>query len=254
MRSQAGSIRCSARSRSRSSSSGWHGVTLTPTTGRGRRRSRARARPSRRRTSRGRTPARTARPTSPSASMSADPLARCAPQSRRSAPRRTRSRPAGRRPRRRRSPAATTCCVRSADQVRLAARRADRLVERRDLHRPHPGQGERDRLDGAADDVVGQLLRGHRRPDVWAATLIASERGSSAPNSSRIIRAYSRRDGADLRDLGEEVHAAVDEQGDARREACRRRRRGRSARRTTSRISTKPSAISSTTSIAPSLM
>ena len=90
-------------------------------------------------------------------------------------------------------------------------------------------------------------------PEVCAATLIASERGSRAPNSSRIIRAYMRRDARIFAISAKKSMRQLT--SSAMRGAKRSTSTPRAiSRRTTSRSSTNPSAISSTMSTLPSEM
>ena len=55
-------------------------------------------------------------------------------------------------------------------------------------------------------------------PDVWTATLTAHDRGSWAPNSSRMVRAKIRRMARIFGHLGQDLHPAVDDDGDPGRE------------------------------------
>jgi hypothetical protein len=90
-------------------------------------------------------------------------------------------------------------------------------------------------------------------PEVCAATLIASERGSLAPNSSRIIRAYRRR-AARIFAISPKTSIPQLTSSAIRGANASTSTPRATSRRTTSRSSTKPSAISSTMPTLPSLM
>ncbi len=139
----------------------------------------------------------------------------------------------------------TTCCVRrpircaSREGVRIASSKAEISIART------PARVSASACTAPRAMLLASCCEVIVAPEVWAATLMASERGSWAPNSSRIIRAYSRRDARILAISAKKSMRQLT--SSAMRGAKRSTSTPRAiSRRTTSRSSTKPSAISST--------